>query len=155
MSFIGAKAAFVCDGAILTYLRDDKPGLRYANWWDLPGGGREGGESPQECLLREMEEEFGLRLPPERLIWGRAFPGMIDPRQAAWFFGGHLTAAEVAAIRFGDEGQRWEMLPFAEFHRRERVIPAMRSRAQVFLADRKAGQPSWPQGRASTGSVPG
>lgn len=134
MSFIGAKAAFVCKGAILTYLRDDKPGLRYAGWWDLPGGGREGDESPQDCLLREMEEEFGLRLPAARLIWAREFPGMIDHRQPSWFFGGHLSPTEVDAIRFGSEGQRWAMLPLADFLAHDRVIPAMRARAQMFLA---------------------
>lgn len=133
MNFIGAKAAFLCDGAVLTCLRDDKPGLRFANWWDLPGGGREGNESPQDCLLRELHEEFGLRLPAERLIWARQFPGMIDPRQVAWFFGGTLTHAEIAAIRFGDEGQEWQMMPLAEFRAHGRVIPAMRARAEVFL----------------------
>lgn len=134
MSFMGAKAAFVCEGAILTYLRDDTPGLRFANWWDLPGGGREGDESAEDCLLREMHEEFGLRLGRDRLIWARAFPGMIDHRQEAWFFGGHLRPAEIAAIRFGSEGQRWEMVPLPEFWTRDRVVPAMRARARAFLA---------------------
>ena len=134
MDFTGAKAALICEGAILTYLRDDRPGLRFANWWDLPGGGREGAESPQECLLREVEEEFGLRLPPTRLHWAREFPGMIDHRQRAWFFGGQLTQAEVAAIRFGDEGQRWDMMPLAQFFAHARVVPAMRARAAEFLA---------------------
>jgi 8-oxo-dGTP diphosphatase len=135
LDFIGSKAAFVCDGAILTYLRDATPGLRYADWWDLPGGGREGRETPQECLLREVEEEFGLRLPPDRLIWARDYPGMIDHRQRAWFFGGHLTVAEVAAIRFGDEGQHWRMMPLPEFRAHPRLIPAMRARAMDCLPD--------------------
>ncbi len=133
-SFGGAKAAFVCDGAILTYLRDDTLGLRFANWWDLPGGGREGAESPKDCLLREMEEEFGLRLPAEALIWEKEFPGMLNHRTTAWFFGGFLSPAQIAAIRFGDEGQRWEMMPLAAFRAHPRVIPAMRARAEAFLA---------------------
>ncbi len=133
MSFVGAKAALVCEGAILTCLRDDRPGLRFANWWDLPGGGREGDESAEDCLLRELEEEFGLGLAADRLIWARAFPGMIDHRQRAWFFGGHLSRAEITAIRFGSEGQRWEMVPLPEFWTRERVVPAMQARARAFL----------------------
>jgi 8-oxo-dGTP diphosphatase len=134
MEFVGSKAALICDGSILSYLRDAKPGLRYADWWDLPGGGREGDETPQECLLRELEEEFGLRLPPDRLIWAKDYPGMIDHRQRAWFFGGSLTQPEIAAIRFGDEGQRWKMMSLAEFRQHGRVIPAMQARALDFLA---------------------
>ena len=49
MDFVGCKAALLCGDALLTYLRDDKPGLPWANWWDLPGGGREGGEAPAEA----------------------------------------------------------------------------------------------------------
>ena len=134
MEFVGAKAAFVCDGAILTYLRDDKPGLPWANWWDLPGGGREGGEAPAECLLRELHEEFGLRLAEDRLVWRVELPSMLWPDKRAWFFGGHLTPAEIAAIRFGDEGQHWQMMPLAAFRAHERVIPEMAARAALFLA---------------------
>ncbi|MGQ0610888.1 MAG: NUDIX domain-containing protein [Paracoccaceae bacterium] len=134
MDFVGAKAALICAGAILCHLRDDRPGLRYPAWWDLPGGGREGDESPHDCLLRELDEEFGLRLAPERLTWARAFPSMIDHRRTAWFFGGALDPAEVAAIRLGAEGQGWRMMPLAEFLHHERVIPAMRARTLACLA---------------------
>jgi 8-oxo-dGTP diphosphatase len=137
LEFIGSKVALLCDGAILTCLRDDRPGLRYANWWDLPGGGREGQETPQACLLRELQEEFGLRLAEDRLIWAQIFPAMIDHRQNAWFFGSHLTRGEIATIRFGDEGQRWEMMPLPRFLAHPRVIPAKRARTAVFLASQR------------------
>ena len=74
--FVGAKAALFCDGAVLTYLRDDRPGLPWPGYWDLPGGGREGAESAEQCLLREVEEEFGLRLTPAHLRWQAAFPAL-------------------------------------------------------------------------------
>lgn len=134
MDFVGAKAALICGGAILCCLRDDHPGLRYPAWWDLPGGGREGGESPADCLLRELDEEFGLCLPPARLLWARAYPGMTDHRRTAWFFGGMLAPAEVQAIRFGTEGQSWRMMPLAEFLSHDRVIPAMRARVRDYVS---------------------
>ena len=62
MSFVGCKLALIHGAHILTYLRDDKPGLHWANMWDLPGGGREGDETPEACVLRELHEEFGLTL---------------------------------------------------------------------------------------------
>jgi len=30
------------------------------DFWSLPGGGLEHGETPQECIAREVEEEIGL-----------------------------------------------------------------------------------------------
>jgi 8-oxo-dGTP diphosphatase len=49
-------------GQILLFLRDDTPGLPYAGMWDLPGGHVEDGESPDQCIVREMNEELGLEL---------------------------------------------------------------------------------------------
>ena len=135
MEFVGAKVALVCDGAILTYLRDDHDGLPWRNLWDLPGGGREGDETPEACLLREVHEEFGLHLPPDRLIWRRVWPSMADPARLSMFFAGALTGSEVAAIRFGCEGQRWEMMPVAAFMAHDRAVPEMQVRAAVALAD--------------------
>ena len=40
--FTGCKIALICEGQILTILRDDKETIPYPNMWDLPGGGREG-----------------------------------------------------------------------------------------------------------------
>lgn len=43
-------------------MRDDDPGIPYPNMWDLPGGHVEDGETPRECICREMKEEMGLEL---------------------------------------------------------------------------------------------
>ena len=131
--FVGAKAALVCGAHLLTYLRDDHAGLPWAGWWDLPGGGREGGETAEACLLREVEEEFGLRLGPERLLWRRVFPSFSVEGRLSVFFAGRITAAEVAAIRFGDEGQRWEMMPVADFMAHGLAIPEMQRRTGIAL----------------------
>lgn len=131
MEFIGCKAALFCGDEILTYQRDQKPGLPWAGLWDLPGGGREGGESPEDCLLREVEEEFGLQLAPDRLIWRRVFPSMMDASRSSVFFGGRISGAEVAAIRFGDEGQGWRMLPVSEFLAHAEAVPEMQRRAGI------------------------
>jgi len=48
------------DGRILLGQRpDDKP---WPGWWELPGGKIEAGESVQQALTRELEEELGIRV---------------------------------------------------------------------------------------------
>ena len=47
---------------ILLFLRDDTPGLPYRNMWDIPGGHVEDGETPEQCIVREMKEELDLTL---------------------------------------------------------------------------------------------
>jgi 8-oxo-dGTP diphosphatase len=108
--FAGAKLAALVDGHILTYRRDNKPGIPWPGLIDLPGGGREGDESPALCALRELHEEFGLHLPEQRIWWARPFPAM-DARSSSlgrtgWFLAAAITRSEVNAIRFGTEGHR-------------------------------------------------
>ena len=55
-NFSGTKIALLNRGAVVAYLRDDKPGIPFRGLWDLPGGGREGDEDPVTCALREVEE---------------------------------------------------------------------------------------------------
>lgn len=134
-NFVGCKLVLVCGAALLTYLRDDTPGLNWANRWDLPGGGREGDETPEACVLRELAEEFGLILTPERLLWRRVWPSMMDASRASIFFAGRIAPAEIAAINFGDEGQYWRMMPLTEFQTHPSAIPEMQRRVGVALRE--------------------
>lgn len=135
MDFTGAKAALFCGASVLVYLRDEKPGLRWPGLWDLPGGGREGNEGPEDCLLRELWEEFGLRLAADRLVWRRVFPSMVEEGRASVFFGGWLTREEVGRVRFGDEGQGWELMPVTAFLGHARAVPELQRRAGIAWAD--------------------
>jgi 8-oxo-dGTP diphosphatase len=135
VDFVGAKAALFCGTHVLTCLRDDRPGLPWAGLWDLPGGGREGTETPEDCLLRELSEEFGLWLSPGRLVWRRVFPSMLDPARLSVFFGGWVTASEIAAITFGAEGQGWDLMPVAEFLGHPAAVPEMQRRAGIAWAE--------------------
>jgi 8-oxo-dGTP pyrophosphatase MutT (NUDIX family) len=40
----------------------------HAGQWALPGGQMEAGERPEETVLRELEEEVGLKLTPDAII---------------------------------------------------------------------------------------
>jgi len=51
-----AAAILTLNGKVLIAKR--KPDDKLANKWEFPGGKIEAGESPEECLRREMREEF-------------------------------------------------------------------------------------------------
>src|SRR5437870_13262281 len=54
------------DGRLLLQLRDDLPHLTDPGKISLFGGRREGDESFLECVVREVHEEIGYYLPPDR-----------------------------------------------------------------------------------------
>lgn len=131
---VGAKIALVAAGRVLTHLRDDYAHLPWPGHWDFPGGAREGDETAEVCALRELHEEYGLSLPATRLIWRRNYPSAHVSLGVAAFFGGTVTEAEIAAIVFGDEGQRWEMMAVGDFLAHDRAVPYLRDRLGDFLA---------------------
>ncbi len=48
---------------VLLLLRDNKPGLPFANHWTLPGGHIEPNETIEAAAQRALLEEIGLELP--------------------------------------------------------------------------------------------
>jgi 8-oxo-dGTP diphosphatase len=131
-AFSGTKIALLCGDKIVAYLRDNKPGIPFRGMWDLPGGGREGDEAPIECGLREVEEEFGLRLnAADVLLFERhqSLNGGLD----TYFCAVKINETDVANINFGDEGQRWEMMQVVDFVNHERAVPHLRNRIRQIL----------------------
>ena len=55
------------DGRVLLIEMRDPLEPERGWYWVTPGGGREHGESAQECAVREVLEETGLRLDPQDL----------------------------------------------------------------------------------------
>ena len=136
--FTGTKLILTCNGRVLVLLRDDIPTIAWPGHWDLPGGGREAGESPLDCGLRELLEETGLSLAPGRLT-GRTLPSVNRPGRLAWMFRAELTEAEAAAVRLGDEGQELRLMPLAEYLSHPRAIPHFRDMVRDVLAADGAG----------------
>lgn len=141
--FIGTKLLLVQGDSLLTCLRDDFDHIPFPAHWDLPGGGRDGVETPMDCGLRELHEEFGLHLPPARLTAHR-FPSWSRPDHASWLLSGQITRAEIAAIRFGDEGQEWRMMPIADYLAHPRAVPHFKGWITAVLSNNYQTAPRQP-----------
>lgn len=115
---------------MLVIQRDEDPTIPYPGHWDLPGGGREGAETPEECVLRETWEEVGLTLLPQNFTWARRYE---RPRGTVWFFATHMPREATAAIRFGDEGQRWDLMSPRAFCADPLTVPHFRDQMTLYL----------------------
>ena len=89
-------------GEVLLLLRDDNPAIPCPNMWDFPGGHMEQGESPSECIYREMGEE----LPGLDLGNFRMYEVMKFPQQTNYLFWTRIDVSEEVLNRILCEGQR-------------------------------------------------
>ncbi len=133
--FTGCKIALFCGDKILTILRDDKPTIPYPNMWDLPGGGREGNETPFECVAREVYEELSIQLSKADVIWFQIYPSMLDGNKKSVFLVGRLTQEQFESIIFGDEGQGYKLVSFEEFLTSDRVVPQLQERVRDYMEE--------------------
>ncbi len=89
-------------GRYLLQIRDDKPGILHPGAFGLFGGGIEPGESAEEAMRRELEEEIGhvpRDLSPFRLVWLPVRQGEGPVQRAALaLFVGTIAAAAVGAL---------------------------------------------------------
>lgn len=134
--FVGVKAALYYDGNILVYRRDDKPGLRFAGMWDFFGGGREGEETPIECLVRELYEELEINIRPEQVVFTRVFPAMHDPTLDAYFMAVELSDDQAKNFRFGSEGVECKFVATDDFMADNQTIPDLKPRLVSYLNSR-------------------
>lgn len=60
-----AALIFRCGKVLVTSRPADKP---YSGYWEFPGGKVEQGESHQDCLIREIQEELGVTVSVDSLF---------------------------------------------------------------------------------------
>ena len=131
--FTGSKIALICGDKVLTILRDDKDDIPCPNMWELPGGGREGDESPFECAAREVHEELGIHLNEDCLLWGKIYPSVIFEGKQSVFMVGQLRQEQFDNITFGDEGQGYKLMSIEEFLSSSQVVSQLQERLKDYL----------------------
>lgn len=73
---VSSDAIIEKDGRVLLIKRRFDP---FKGYWCLPGGGLEEGETLEECAVREVKEETGLKVSIESTVGVYSDPGR-DPR---------------------------------------------------------------------------
>ena len=137
MDFQGCKIALFCGDRILTILRDDKTTIPWPDMWELPGGGREGDESPFECAAREVYEELGIHLNVNCLLWSKVYPSMLFEGRQSVFMVGQLSQELFDSTTFGDEGQAYKLMSIEEFLTSSQVVPQLQGRLRDYLEEVK------------------
>ncbi|MCU7726234.1 NUDIX hydrolase [Actinoplanes sp. KI2] len=111
--------------------------------FEIPGGSVEAGESPYAAVVRELDEELGLRLRPGRLLVVDWVPPRPDRTEGLMmvFDGGVLTRSQAERIRLpADELRAWAWCTEQEAGERlsrllaRRVAAAVRARADGVVA---------------------
>lgn len=133
LEFVGCKLAVLCGDSLLTLKRDDIPTIPCPNKWDLPGVGREGNESQEDCALRELKEEFGLEFPQSRIHYKQRVVSNTGVGYA-YFLAIRVVESELQNIVFGDEGQYWKLMPVTEYLAKTNAVASNQQRLRVYLS---------------------
>ena len=112
------NGVIVHNGKILLMLRDNLPFIAAPNTWSPPGGGIDEGETPDQAVRRELQEE--ICMVPAQL----EYMGMwkFENVEAHGYFA-VLNDEEAKRVKLGDEGQKLEFFSFEEL-KNLRLSPA-------------------------------
>ena len=110
----------------------------YKDYWDIPGGYVETGESPLQACIREVREELGITPPIGRLLAVDWAPSDREGDKVLYLFhGGQLTPADLQAVTLQvEELLSFQFVPIEDIP--ERTIPRL-SRRITAAARARAG----------------
>ena len=131
-SFTGCKLALIVGSQLVVYLRDNSDSIPFPNHWDFPGGGREGKETAEECVLRELNEEFSIVLTPECLIYKQSDVNQTNDGYS-YFFVAYISHEQLVNVRFGDEGQYWQLMEINDYLIHPQGVKPLQQRLSTYL----------------------
>ncbi|MGV9247003.1 NUDIX domain-containing protein [Streptomyces sp. NPDC003710] len=113
----------------------------YKDYWEIPGGYVETGESPLHAAIREVQEELGITPPIGRLLAVDWAPDEAEGDKVLYLFdGGRLSPDDLAAITLQPE----ELKSFAFVSSQqitERTIPRLARRILAAAEARNEAAP--------------
>jgi 8-oxo-dGTP pyrophosphatase MutT (NUDIX family) len=111
-------------GRYLMQLRDQKPGIFYPGHWGVFGGAIDMGETPEQALSRELQEELGLATSLVRYFtaftidFSYAGLGPVERH----YYEAQIGDPDLARLRLG-EGREMRVFSATELLSMPRVVP--------------------------------
>lgn len=133
VDFNGAKGIVFLLDKMLVYRRDYKTTYSPGHI-DLPGGGREGDESPYETFQREVKEEFDLDINKDEIEFSCKIPSIMEPGKTSFFVVVKTKRFKPEDITLGNEGSEWLLITTEEFIARPDGIKRQQDRVRKYLA---------------------
>ncbi|MCX7928258.1 MAG: NUDIX domain-containing protein [Patescibacteria group bacterium] len=106
----GSVAIIFSGKKVLLFLRDNIPTIPNPNFWSLPGGCTENGESPHQTIVRELREEVSYV--PKSLIYLGYHIDFLDLSVVNVFFSRVSGEEAKNFAHTGDEGQEIKFFSF-------------------------------------------
>lgn len=109
------------DGKMLFQLRDNKPSIPNPNKWGIIGGGIEKGESAIRAVTRELNEELGLKIAPQKITPLITIPTLRGPYHIFQLnYLSHKTSLRLY------EGQKIKFLSRKQILKKANVVSSLR-----------------------------
>ena len=102
---IRARAIIIHDGKIVSMYRERQGRIFYT----FPGGGMEGDETEEECVIREVMEEFGLKVKPIKKVYTYENKNSIEHFYMAEWISGEFGSGE--GEEFGENQNNGVYIP--------------------------------------------
>jgi len=112
------------DGRYLCQLRSQKPGIFYPDHWGLFGGAIEPGESPEEGLKRELQEELALEIDSAEYFTEFTFDFGFRGLGRIWrrYYTVPLRNSKLELLHIG-EGREFRAFTAIDLLKLQRVVP--------------------------------
>ncbi len=114
LDFIGIKGMVFFDDKIVVIRRDNNT-KNFPLYIDLPGGGREKGESPFETFKRELKEELNIDINENDIISCYLYEDETYKEHLAYFIVTKNLNIKKEDVTLGNEGLEFKFISPEEF----------------------------------------